>query len=199
MSGNEEKLEEEKKEFDSYFSKDMDEFELKLYFVNANTKRRREYLETFQNTIPHDDYITEIYGHGQFWCMGMDARGKIKSKNIFISEMAVKRLKQKKYEEQVKLNGGVPPTNGNGQQNGNSMAGFKEMIDTLMPIFQMANQRNTSPLDSFSGGAAELQKMFINNMQMVNDQALGHTKKLVTEKLSDKPEDWRESVVNLFS
>jgi len=160
MSSNEEKLEEEKKEFDSYFTHDVDEFELKLYFINPSTKRRKEYIETFTNRIPHDDYIAENYSHGHFWCMGTDARGKIKSKNIFISEMAVKRIKQKKYEEQLKLNGGEPPVNNNQQNNNGS--GFKEAIETIMPIFEMAYRRKESPMDTLGSGTEALQKMFIN-------------------------------------
>lgn len=200
MSSNEEKLEEEKKEFDTYFTNDIDEYELKLYYINPDSKRRKEYVETFTNQIPHDDYITELYGHGHFWCMGMDARGKIKSKNIFISEMAVKRIRQKKIEEQRKLNPEVSLSDNNGYQNGNGNGnGFKEAIETIMPIFEMAYKRKESPLDSMSGGVDALQKMFISNMTMVNDQALNHTKKLVSEKMNDKGEDWKEEVVRMFT
>jgi len=33
----------------------------------------------------------------------------------------------------------------------------------------------------------------------VNEQALGHTKKLVSEKMNDKGEDWKEELVRMFS
>jgi len=189
--------EEEKKEFDLYFETAVDDFELKLYYINPDSKRRKEYIETFSNTRPNDDYIAEIYGAGHFWCMGTDHKGKIKSKNIFISDMAVKRIKDKRYEAQTKLNGGQPPQ---GNNNGGGNGSIQETIGVLMPILEMAfKSKQPSQIEQFIPGMESISKMMFNNMEMVSTNALNHTKKLVTEKLADKPVDWREDIVGLFA
>lgn len=190
-------LDEEKKQFDIYFGEEADEFELKLYFINPATKKRKEYVETFQSEVPHDDYIAEIYGFGHFWIMGHDKRGKMRSKNIFISEMAVKRIQKKRHDEQVQLNGGIEPPP---PAASNQIGQLKEVIEAITPLLQLQGEiKRPTPIDDMGKIYKSLSETFVRNMDTVNNQAITYTKKLVNEKLEDKSPTWVEELFTMAS
>ncbi|MDX1373766.1 MAG: hypothetical protein R3321_14930, partial [Nitrososphaeraceae archaeon] len=186
-----------KSPFDLYFDECQDDFIIKLYEKPHSPGRRaaKEWIEDFENEKPSEEYITTMYGAGHYWVMGIDKDGKIKSKDIVISDRAVQRIQKKSrgaaQMEDLPINSLAGGRGNNGIVE--SVGILKELISGVIAPLISANQKPVSQLDQFEEMSSKMIKLFEKNLEMVNNQMIGYTKKIASEQMADKKEEKEEN------
>ena len=170
----------ERNEFDSYFRGMDDEFTLKLYGFPPGNNRRKEWIEDFHSIIPEDAELARNYGEGHFWITGKDVKGNFKSKHIYISAWAAKRYQP------------APEVMGHTAQQLSSAGAPAQDRLTEKLLFKLIDNMGMSapaardPVFELKSQMEAMVSMFAKNMEMINTQIMGHTRKLVNERLEEK-------------
>lgn len=181
-------IQNERTEFDQFFNDYDEEFVLKLYEIPKGQKRK-EWIQDYYNVIPDDEQIATDYAEGHFVVMGKDTKGNIKSKTIFISHRAAERIQKANAEKRTAEVGTTAVGNISNVSNQNNNIEGQLLQAIIKAIPQLIGGRTqVSPVDNMREQMQSITQMFVTNMEKINEQIMGHTKKLVNEKLAIEPE-----------